>query len=93
MVAFSEAPLANWLQIVALCGLIEYTGFTFTLRRSIGLMTAKWYALLACSRLAMMAIIWIFFQDGFTSPAAEFANTGSRESFWQRGAAKSKQGK
>ena len=92
-VAFSKVPLAGWLPIVAFCGLIENTGFIFTLRRSIGRMTAKWYALLASSRLAIMAIIWIFFQDGFTSPAAEFANNGSGESFLQRCAAKSKHGR
>jgi len=27
-----------------------------------------------------MAVIWIFFLDGFISPAAEFTNSGNRES-------------
>ena len=40
-----------------------------------------------------MAIIWMFFQNGFTSPAAELANNGSRESFSQLCAAKSKHGR
>ena len=68
-VAFSKVPLAGWLQIVAFCGLIEYTGFTFTQRKSIGRMTTKWNALLASGRLAMMAIIGLFFHDGFTGSA------------------------
>merc|ERR1711972_748102 len=36
--AFSKVPLAGWLQIVAFCGLIENTGFTFSQRKSIGWM-------------------------------------------------------
>merc|ERR1712050_569273 len=36
--AFSKVPLAGWLQIVAFCGLIENTGFTFTQRKKIGFM-------------------------------------------------------
>merc|ERR1712032_1597744 len=36
--AFSKVPLARWLQIVAFCGLIENTGFTFTQRKPIGWM-------------------------------------------------------
>merc|ERR1712127_640395 len=34
--AFSVVPLAGWLQIVAFCGFIENTGFTFNQRKSIG---------------------------------------------------------
>ena len=40
-----------------------------------------------------MAILWMLFQNGFTSPAAEFANDGSRMSFSQGCAAKSKRGR
>merc|ERR1719188_426340 len=36
--AFSTVPLAGWLQIVAFCGLIENTGFTFNQRKQIGWM-------------------------------------------------------
>merc|ERR1712137_1358808 len=36
--AFSKVPLAGWLQIVAFCGLIENTGFTFSQRKPIGWM-------------------------------------------------------
>merc|ERR1712003_263410 len=36
--AFSKVPLAGWLQIVAFCGLIENTGFTFNQRKKIGFM-------------------------------------------------------
>ena len=50
-VALSKVPLAGLLQIVAFCGLIDYTGLTFTLRKSIGRLTAKWYALLATATL------------------------------------------
>ena len=48
------------------CGLIEYTGFTFTQRKGIGRMTTKWNTVLANGRLAMMAIIRMFFQGGHT---------------------------
>ena len=72
-VALSQVPLACWLLVVAFCSLSEYTGFTFTQRRSIGRMTAKLNASLASGRLAIMATVWIFFQDGFTSSAAESA--------------------
>jgi len=34
--AFSKVPLAGWLQIVAFCGFIENTGFTFNQRKQIG---------------------------------------------------------
>merc|ERR1712039_1084958 len=36
--ALSVVPLAGWLQIIAFCGLIENTGFTFTQRKKIGWM-------------------------------------------------------
>merc|ERR1719254_445698 len=36
--AFSVVPLAGWLQIVAFCGFIENTGFTFSQRKKIGWM-------------------------------------------------------
>ena len=64
--AFTEVPLADWLQIVSLCGLIEHTGFTFTQRNGIGRMTAKCDAVLASGRFAMMAIIRMFFRGGLT---------------------------
>jgi hypothetical protein len=69
LVAFSRVPLAGWFQIVAFCGLIEYTGFTFTQWKSIGRMTAKLNAMLANGRLATIAIIRMFFQDGLTGSA------------------------
>ena len=71
LVAFSTVPLAGWLQIVAFCGLIESTGFTFAKRESIGQMFAKLKALLASGHLAIMAIIRMLFQDGFTGSAAK----------------------
>ena len=66
---------------------------TFTQQKSIGRMTAKVNALLASGLRAIMAIIRIFFQDGFTSSAAESAKNGSRENVLQRCAAKSKHGR
>ena len=71
MVAFSEVHLANWPQIVAFRGLVEYTGVTFAQRKGIGRMTVKLNALLVSGHLAMMAIIREFFQDGFTGSAAK----------------------
>ena len=65
-VAFSEVPLANWLQIVALCSLIAHTGFIFTQRNGISRMTAKCDAVLASGRPAMLAIIRMFFRGGLT---------------------------
>ena len=56
LIAFSKVPLAGWLQIVAFCGLIEYTGSTFAQRKSIGRITAKLNALFASGRRAMVAI-------------------------------------
>ena len=60
----------------------------FAQQESIGRMTAKWNALLASGRLAMMAIIRMFFQDGFTGPSAVSAENGCRENVLQRRAAK-----
>ena len=77
----------------AFCGLIEYTGFTFTQRKSIGRMTAKLDALLGSSRLARTAIIWMLFQDGFAGTAADFAKNDSRENVLQRRAAKIRHGR
>merc|ERR1712050_277004 len=95
--ALSVVPLAGWLQIVAFCGFIENTGFTFTQRKKIGWMLdasmtsekaepgnyglgwigafntikpipalrqRKLNAELANGRLAMVAILAMFFQNG-----------------------------
>jgi len=51
------------------CGLIGNTGLTFTQRMNIGRMTAKLSTVLANSRLAMMAFIRLFFQDGLAGSA------------------------
>merc|ERR1712039_182768 len=37
-IKFSDVPNAGWLQIIAFCGLIENTGFTFSQRKQIGWM-------------------------------------------------------
>ena len=88
-----KVPLAGWLQIVAFGGLVEDTGLTFAQRNSISRMTAKLNALLASGHLAMMAIIRMFFQDGFTGSAVEPEKTGSWENVLQRRAAKSMHGR
>merc|ERR1712039_1033680 len=95
--ALSVVPLAGWLQIVAFCGFIENTGFTFNQRKQIGWMKCasmtsekkepgnfglgwigafntlkpipalrqrKLNAELANGRLAMIAILAMFFQNG-----------------------------
>ena len=58
-----EIPSSSPGQVnIALCGLIEKTGLTFTRRKSIGQMSAESNAVLANGRLARMAFIRVSFQ-------------------------------
>merc|ERR1712014_555084 len=57
--AFSKVPFLGWLQILAFCGALETTGWTF--KKDPSQRVRKLNAELANGRLAMIAILGMLF--------------------------------
>merc|ERR1719206_816275 len=89
LAAVSKVPVAGWVQIFAYCAYCEFSqdqspgtaayngdlGWKVSTSNDSGVLTKKLSAEIANGRLAMVAIIGMFFQDGLTGSAwGDWAN-------------------